>query len=127
MSNGFWNAATEVLGRRAPKTPMAFYMRFLFVPLAGILGPTYSSIDGTAKLWFLGLALFLGFADFVWVAILTWCRPENLLYGADTHFEKWKMAYGTEQGFAGRAELKNVSVNLRGGLGARIELLPCVF
>ena len=52
----------------------------------------------------------------VWVAILNWCRPEALLYGADIHFEKWKTEYGTEQGGAARTDLQQAAANPQNGV-----------
>lgn len=111
MDGGFWAGAFQHLGRREPKTPMSFYLRFLWVVVAGIVGSSYSAIDPKAQAIFIGIFLALGASVLVWVGVLNWYRPENLLYGAETHFEKWKMAYGTEQGAAGKEDLTRASGN----------------
>ena len=114
MDVGFWAAAFKHFGRREPKTPMSFYSRFLWVIVIGIAGPFYSDIDHEAKIVFIALFLALAVALLIWVAILNWNRPEYLLYGAEKHFEKWKMAYGTEQGTAVNADLTTASENPQG-------------
>ena len=114
METGFWTAAFQHLGRREPKTPMSFYLRFLWVIAVGLASPFYSDINATAKVVFIALFFTLGVGVLVWVGVLNWCRPENLLYGAEKHFEKWKMAYGTEQGEAGKEDLTTASGNPAG-------------
>ena len=116
MEVSFWGSLAQLLGRREPKTPMSFYTRFLLVVISAIVAPTYSSIGETAKLFFLSCALLLGAAILIWVGVLTWCRPENLLFGADTHFEKWKMGFGTDKGPATKSELKQSVSNPQAGL-----------
>ena len=90
---------------------MSFYTRFLGVVLVGIPAIALANLDRSVTGWLILLCLLLVTATLVWVSILTWNRPENLLYGADTHFKKWQMQYGTEQGAAGRDELAVTSGN----------------
>ena len=85
--------ASGVLTKREVKTPMAFYTRMIWVILALIVAPPYSHLADPYKslLPIAGVLLFV--ALLVWVAFLNYKKPELLLYGAETHFEKWRMEY----------------------------------
>ena len=96
----FWSQAIATIFSKQPKTPMSFYSRLIWIVLAGIIGPLYSNLGQATKPYFVMASLGLALAVAIWVSILVWYRPEHLLYGAETHFEKWKTAYGTEQGAA---------------------------
>jgi hypothetical protein len=116
---GHWiQVAGDLLTRRETKTPMAFYTRFLFVILAAVVAPLYSGIGPMAKITFLSVSIGFGVLLAVWVSIFAWYKPEHLLYGAETHFEKWKMAFGTEKGFATVTELQISTPNPQPPAGA---------
>jgi hypothetical protein len=87
---GWIETISIALTKREPRTPMAFYNRLLLVIAAFIVAPLYSNINPSYKVIFpyAGIGLALGL--FVWVSIFAWKKPEHLLYGAETHFEKWK-------------------------------------
>jgi hypothetical protein len=104
---GSWLGVTaDVLSRRETKTPMAFYTRFLFVLMTMVAAPLYANIDPTTKVTMLAVTIAIGVLLVVWVSIFAWCKPEHLLYGAETHFEKWKIGFGTEKGPATETELQ---------------------
>jgi hypothetical protein len=90
--------ASGVLTKREVKTPMAFYTRMIWVILALIIAPPYSHLSDPYKalLPVAGVALFIGLL--VWVGFLNYTKPDHLLYGAETHFEKWKLAYASGEG-----------------------------
>lgn len=90
--------ASGVLTKREVKTPMAFYSRIVWVILALIVAPLYSHIGEPYQSAFpiIGIVLLVGLI--VWVGFLNYKKPELLLYGAETHFEKWKMSYGSDKG-----------------------------
>jgi len=104
-------AISVVMTRREPKTPMAFCNRMLWVVTVIIVAPLYSNIDSQKKPWFAVTGIVIGVLVFIWVNIFAWLKPENLLYGAEIHFEKWKTALGTDRGLATSTELKDPSVN----------------
>lgn len=85
--------ASGVLTKREVKTPMAFYSRIVWVILALIVAPLYSRVGEPYQSAFpiVGIALFV--ALLAWVAFLNYTKPELLLYGAEAHFEKWRMEY----------------------------------
>jgi hypothetical protein len=85
--------ASGVLTKREVKTPMAFYSRMIWVILALIVAPPYSHLNDPYKslLPIAGVILFIGLL--LWVGFLNYKKPEYLLYGAETHFEKWRMEY----------------------------------
>ncbi len=90
---------------------MAFCNRMLWVVIAIIAAPLYSNIDPLKKPQFVVSGIVIGVLVFIWVNIFAWIKPENLLYGAEIHFEKWKTAYGTDKGLATSTDLKNPSAN----------------
>lgn len=77
---------------------MAFYSRIVWVILALIVAPLYSHIAQPYQSAFpiIGIALFV--ALLIWVGFLNYKKPELLLYGAEAHFEKWKMSFGSDKG-----------------------------
>ena len=114
MDAGFWAAVLQHFGRREPKTPMAFYTRLIWVVVVGLAGGFYWEVDIVTRAYMIVPFFLLAVAVFCWVAYLNWHRPEHLLYGEHTHFEKWKLAYGTEQGGASKADLNKASGNPAG-------------
>ncbi len=107
----WWEAVSAVVTRREPKTPMAFCNRMLWVVMAIIVAPLYSNIEPQIKPRFIEIGIVIGILVFIWVNAFAWLKPENLLYGAEIHFEKWKTEYGTDKGLATSTELKNPSAN----------------
>ena len=85
-----WESIALALAKREPKTPMAFYNRMLWVLVALIVAPLYSNIEPTYKLPVLAIGISLSVILGIWVTIFAWKKPDYLLYGAETHFEKWK-------------------------------------
>ena len=85
-----WESIAFALAKREPKTPMAFYNRMLWVLLALIVAPLYSNINADYKLPVLAVGIGFAVVLVVWVTIFAWKKPDHLLYGAETHFEKWK-------------------------------------
>lgn len=85
--------AAGVLTKREVKTPMAFYSRITWVILALIVAPLYSKVSAPYQTAFpiIGIVLFV--ALLCWVGFLNYKKPELLLYGAEAHFEKWRMEY----------------------------------
>lgn len=89
---------------------MSFYNRLLWIIAVMILGPLYAPIDAAYKLPFLivGITMALGLA--VWVSYFAWKKPKHLLYGAETHFEEYRLeAKGTELTPEGLVRSGNVS------------------
>jgi hypothetical protein len=82
--------ASIVLTKREPKTPMAFYLRIIWVILALIIAPPYSGLPESYKIAFpiIGIALFA--LVLIWVCFLNYFKPKYLLYGEKSHFEEWK-------------------------------------
>jgi hypothetical protein len=93
MDRGILEIASSVLTKREVKTPLAFYTRMIWVILALIVAPPYSHLADPYKnlLPVTGVLLFIGLLG--WVGFLNYKKPEFLLYGAETHFEKWRMEY----------------------------------
>ena len=85
--------ASGVLTRKEVKTPMAFYSRIVWVILALIVAPLYSRVGEPYQSAFPIVGILLFIALLVWVAFLNYKKPELLLYGAEAHFEKWRMEY----------------------------------
>jgi hypothetical protein len=85
--------ASGVLTKREVKTPMAFYSRIVWVVLALVIAPLYSRVGAPYQSVFpiVGIILFIVLLG--WVAFLNYTKPELLLYGAEAHFEKWRMEY----------------------------------
>ena len=112
MADTIWSLASQLAGRREPKTPMAFYLRVLMVAVVSIVALSYAEgVDSNVRAGVIVAMVVLAIVDLVWVAVLNWNRPDSLLYGAETHFEKWKMVYGTEQGAAATEDLTTTSAN----------------
>ena len=109
-ANAWASVLQAMLARRDPKTPLSFYTRFVWVVVVGVGGLSFNdlSIDAPTRAWLIGGCLSLGVGVVAWVGVLNWCRPENLLYGADAHLEKWKISYGTDQGTAAESDLANL-------------------
>ena len=63
-----------------------------------VVSVSYSDLNQEAKFYFLQLSLYVGIAVLVIVTALTCWKPEHLLYGAETHFEKWKHESGSDRG-----------------------------
>ena len=82
--------ASIVLTKREPKTPMAFYLRIIWVILALIIAPPYSNLPDTYKAAFpiIGIVLFV--LILIWVCFLNYAKPKYLLYGEKSHFAEWK-------------------------------------
>jgi hypothetical protein len=99
-----------IVSRKDPKTPMSFYTRAIWMIIAGVAGSSWegSGVSVEARSAALYGWLALGTALLIWVAFLNWYRPEHLLYGAETHFEKWKIAFGSDQGAAAQSDLANL-------------------
>jgi hypothetical protein len=93
MNGGWIETAATVITRREPKTPMEFYSRVLWTIMALIIAPPFSPIPSPFKIVFLSLAVMLLAILGIFVSYLVVKKPENLLYGAETHFEKWKAVY----------------------------------
>jgi hypothetical protein len=86
-----WVEVVSVMTRGTPKTPMAFFNRLLVVIGTIVVAALYSNIDPRYKAISLVVGAALLVCDAVWVGYFSWTKPENLLYGAETHFEKWRM------------------------------------
>jgi len=83
---------------------MAFYSRIPLVIAAIIIPTFYANMD--AHKWIAcSAAILLLVLIAIWVSIFSWKKPEHLLYGAETHFEKWKVEHkepGSGQSLASR-------------------------
>lgn len=108
------------------KTPMAFYSRIVWVLLALIVAPLYSSIGEPYRSAFpiVGIVLFIGVT--AWVAFLNYRKPDYLLYGAETHFEKWRIEYapGYGSGKGSTSPLSSLIEPSQDGLVANHQSLP---
>ena len=100
MKEAVYNASTDMnwleiisvaITKREAKTPMSFYTRLLWIIAAMILGPLYAPIEAVYKPIFLivGIVMALGLA--IWVSYFSWKKPKNLLYGAESHIEEFKI------------------------------------
>ena len=69
---------------------MAFYNRTLVVIGTTLVAVLYSNLVPLHKAVALVVGGVLLVSVNVWVSFFSWKRPEYLLYGAETHFEKWK-------------------------------------
>ncbi len=105
-SPGFYETLTSALSRREVKTPMAFYSRVLWVAIALILGPLYSSLEAKLQVILVSIGIALAVGVCVWVSFFAWKKPEYLLFEAETHFQRWRISYGTEMGTASPKELQ---------------------
>jgi hypothetical protein len=83
--------ASGVLTKREVKTPMDFYSRIVWVILALIVAPLYSRVGEPYQSAFPIVGIILFVAVLAWVGFLNYTDPGKLLYGAETHFEKWRM------------------------------------
>ena len=77
---------------------MAFFSRVLWIIVAFIVGPLYSNINPNYKPLFPIVGIVLGVLLVIWVSYFAWKKPEYLLYGAETHFEKWKTTFYGDKG-----------------------------
>src|ERR1700688_1913975 len=82
--------ASIVLTRREPKTPMAFYLRIVWVILALIIAPPYSGLPENYRVAFPIIGIVLFALVLIWVCFLNYFKPKYLLYGEKSHFEEWK-------------------------------------
>jgi hypothetical protein len=81
------------LTKREPKTPMAFFNKALYAIAAVGIAPLYSNLEPWYKIRFVITAcVFIG-ALLVWISIYSWFKPQHLLYGAESHLEKWRLEY----------------------------------
>ena len=100
---GEWLQVATLMTRKAPKTPMAFYNRTLVVIGATLVAVLYSNIDPRHK----GVSLIVGGVLLVginvWVSVFSWKKPRFLLYGAETHFEEWKMEVERKEAGSGKS------------------------
>ena len=87
----WWQTASLVLTKREPKTPMAFYSRLLWVITSIIIGPLYANISPLYKVVFVIAGGVLMVLLAIWVSVFAWKKPKYLLYGAEAHFEEWKV------------------------------------
>ena len=101
----------SLLFSREPKTPMSFFTRLLWVIAITIVSVLYSNLQESSKFYFVQFALILGSAVVAVIVVLTWFKPDHLLYGAAAHLEKWKTAYGSDKGPASEHELLSPSGN----------------
>lgn len=87
---------------------MAFYVRFLFVVMALVTAPLYApDISAHAKIVLVSVGIAIAVTSFIWVSVFAWFKPEHLLYGAESHFEKWRIGLGSDRGVATHLELRN--------------------
>jgi|SRR5580658_1832777 hypothetical protein len=109
--------ASVVLTKREPKTPMAFYLRIIWVILALIVVPPYSGLPEVYKTAFpiVGIVLFVVVLG--WVGFLNYYKPKYLLYGEKSHFEEWKFdrkQAGSGQSLPARIPENNIPENVVG-------------
>ena len=92
-----WLQLASVALKRTPRTPLSFFSRFVWVVGGIVFGALYSNITTERKEFFVEFALAFLVVEFLLILAFVWLRPEHLLYGADAHFEKWKLAFGTDK------------------------------
>ncbi len=114
MAGEWIETFTSLLSKREIKTPMAFYTKVLWVIVATVVAPLYSNIDVSLKAVFVWVGVGFAVILCIWISFFAWKKPDHLLFGAEAHFEKWKIAYGTERGLASPKELKSAVSNPQG-------------
>jgi hypothetical protein len=99
-----WDTLAIALTKREPKTPMAFFNRALIA--LTVLGavPMYSALEPVYKVGFCitGFALVVALA--IWISVYSWHKPQNLLYGAESHLEKWRLEYAASATSSGAGQ-----------------------
>jgi hypothetical protein len=87
---GLLKVASGLLTKPRIRTPIAFFSRIVWVPVALIFAPLYSPLGDLSKglLSIVGVLLFVAIG--IYVGFLTYTKPDILLYGAEEHLEKWK-------------------------------------
>ena len=88
-----WVQLATAAFKRTPKTPLSFFCRLAWIVGGIVFGALYSNISIAQKEFAVGFALIFLAAEFVLILAFVWLRPEYLLYGADTHFERWKTTF----------------------------------
>ncbi len=79
------------------KTPLAFFFKVVPYLVAAWFAILYAPVSDSMKysLYLISAAILVGLCIFV--GVMAWFRPKNLVYGESGHRAEHKLEFGTEQ------------------------------